>query len=116
MLFRSLLARTSGPHVLPQRAEVAVAAIVLVLVLVVDLRGAVGFSSFGVLLYYAVTNASAFTVRGRQRWQRVVPVVGLAGCLILVGSLPWVSVTAGMLVVALGIGWYAVTRRSRMAV
>ncbi len=110
------LSLTGGPHALPQRAEIAVAAIVLVLVLLVDLRGAIGFSSFGVLLYYAVANASAWTVRGQQRWQRIVPVVGLAGCLVLVGSLPWESVANGLVVVTLGIGWYGVTRRSRMAV
>jgi APA family basic amino acid/polyamine antiporter len=32
-----------------------------VLVLTTDLRAAIGFSSFGVLLYYAVANASAWT-------------------------------------------------------
>ena len=27
----------------------------------VDMRGVIGFSSFGVLIYYAIANASAFT-------------------------------------------------------
>ena len=46
----------------PHRAELAVARRGRrVLVLTVDLRGAIGFSSFGVLLYYVVANASAFT-------------------------------------------------------
>ena len=36
-------------HQVPDRAQVAVGAAVVVLVLVVDLRGAIGFSSFGVL-------------------------------------------------------------------
>ena len=61
----------------PWRAELAVAAAVIVLVLLVDLRGAIGFSSFAVLVYYAVANASALTLRADQRRPpRAVPVVG----------------------------------------
>lgn len=110
-----VLATVGGPHQLPRAAEVTIAAAVLLLVVVVDLRGAIGFSSFGVLLYYAVANASAWTLRSDTRWQRVVPVIGFIGCLVLVVSLPWPSVLGGLIVVALGIGWYAVRRRSRMA-
>ena len=42
-------------------AVIALAAVVCLLVLTVDLRGAIGFSSFGVLVYYAIANASAFS-------------------------------------------------------
>jgi APA family basic amino acid/polyamine antiporter len=45
----------------PARAEFAVAVVVVVLVLTTDLRGAIGFSSFGVLVYYGIANASAAT-------------------------------------------------------
>ncbi|CAI7978090.1 membrane hypothetical protein [Frankia sp. Hr75.2] len=41
---------------------VRVGAAVTALVLTTDLRGAIGFSSFGVLLYYAVANAAAWTL------------------------------------------------------
>ncbi len=43
----------------PHRAELAVAAVAVILVLTVDLRTAIGFSSFGVLLYYAIANLAA---------------------------------------------------------
>ena len=46
----------------PYRAELAVGAVVAVLAGVLDLRGAIGFSSFAVLVYYAIANASAFTL------------------------------------------------------
>lgn len=113
--FPAALAAVGGPRRVPRVAELSVAAVVLVVAMLVDLRGAIGFSSFGVLLYYAVANASAWTLKGEKLWQRVVPVVGLAGCVVLVASLPWASVLGGLIVVALGIGWYAVGRRSRMA-
>ena len=90
----------------PQRAEVVVGAIVLALVLAVDLRSAIGFSSFGVLTYYAVANASAWTLGADWRWSRVVPVVGLLGCLVLAGTLPWPSVLGGVLVLGIGTAVY----------
>lgn len=91
--------RRSVPHV----AQIAVAAVVVLLVATIDLRGMIGFSSFGVLLYYAVTNASAWT-QGKEarRWPRPLQAIGLAGCLILVVTLPFVSVVAGAAVLAAG--------------
>ncbi|MBS1695345.1 MAG: amino acid permease, partial [Actinobacteria bacterium] len=51
----------------PHHAEVAVGAVVAVLAAVVDLRGAIGFSSFAVLLYYAIANAAAWTLEPPRR-------------------------------------------------
>jgi APA family basic amino acid/polyamine antiporter len=88
----------------PYRAEIAVGVMVTVLVLTVDLRGAIGFSSFGVLVYYAIANASALTLRPDEGppW-RPVPVVGLAGCVLLAATLPVRSVLAGLAVFAVGL-------------
>jgi APA family basic amino acid/polyamine antiporter len=81
----------------PHRAEIAVGIVVAVLAATVDLRGAIGFSSFAVLVYYAITNASAFTL-GRK----VVPVTGFIGCSLLAFSLPLPSVLVGACVLAAG--------------
>jgi APA family basic amino acid/polyamine antiporter len=86
-------ARTQVPH----RAELAVAAAVVVLVLALDLRDAVGFSSLAVLVYYAVANAAALTLPGGRR---VRPAAGLVGCVVLVGTLPPASVVTGLAVLA----------------
>ncbi|MET9774287.1 APC family permease [Streptomyces sp. NPDC006367] len=94
----------------PHRAEAAVGAVVAVLAATVDVRGAIGFSSFGVLAYYAVANASAWTL-GSAPAARVVPAVGLAGCLVLAFSLPVSSVVAGTGVLAVGVVVYGVRRR-----
>jgi APA family basic amino acid/polyamine antiporter len=88
----------------PHRAELTVAAIVVVLVLTTDLRGAIGFSSFGVLLYYFVANASAYRQSGDvRRYPRWLQLLGCAGCLVLVATLPWQSVVAGVLVFVAGV-------------
>ncbi|GAA2693658.1 MULTISPECIES: amino acid permease [Actinosynnema] len=88
-------------HGVPHRAATAVGAVVAVLVSAVDLRGAIGFSSFAVLVYYAIANASAWTLGG-SRPVRAVAVVGLVGCLLLAVALPLGSVVAGAAVLAAG--------------
>ena len=96
----------------PDHAEFAVAAVVSVLVLTTDLRGAIGFSSFGVLTYYAVANASAYTQDpAHRRWPRALNVVGLLACAALVVTLPWTAVVAGVAVFAVGIVGRLIARR-----
>jgi APA family basic amino acid/polyamine antiporter len=108
----SALSAVHPRYGVPHRAELAVGVVAAVLAGTVDLRGAIGFSSFGVLVYYALANASAFTLRrdhgGPPRW---VPVLGALGCLVLAVSLPRSAVVAGAAVVALGAALWLVTRR-----
>ncbi|WP_298886063.1 APC family permease [uncultured Serinicoccus sp.] len=104
-------AALSGPRRVPRTAELVVGAVLLLVVLLADLRGAIAFSSFGVLLYYAVANASALTLRGQWRGAPWVPVLGLAGCLTLALALPGPAVAGGLAVLALGLVGYALTGR-----
>ncbi|MEU6062928.1 MULTISPECIES: APC family permease [Streptomyces] len=93
----------------PYRAELAVGAVVAVLAATVDVRGAIGFSSFGVLAYYAVANASAWTLSSAPL-SRTVPAVGLLGCVTLAFALPAASVVVGAAVLAVGAGAFGVRR------
>jgi APA family basic amino acid/polyamine antiporter len=93
----------------PHRAELAVGAVVAALAATVDVRGAIGFSSFGVLAYYAVANASAWTLSSAPA-ARGVPAVGLVGCVVLAFALPPVSVAVGAGVLAVGVVTYGVRR------
>jgi APA family basic amino acid/polyamine antiporter len=100
----------------PHHAEVALAVVVGVLVLTVDLRGVIGFSSFGVLVYYAIANASAFTQPPeRRRWPRAVNILGAAGCVILIATLPSSALIAGLIVLVIGLGGRLVALRARRA-
>ncbi|GAA0491608.1 APC family permease [Streptomyces olivaceiscleroticus] len=95
----------------PHRAELLVGAVVATVAATADVRGAIGFSSFGVLAYYAVANASACTLTPAEgRPARIIPVVGLAGCLVLAFALPVSSVLTGAAVLAIGAAAYAIRR------
>lgn len=100
----SWLAAVHPVHKVPHHAEIALAVIVSILVLSIDLRGAIGFSSFGVLLYYVIANLSAFTQdRQHRRYPRFVPIIGALGCLILVATLPPLCIGVGVAVFLVGI-------------
>jgi len=98
----------------PHRAELIVAVAVIAIVAVADVRGAIGFSSFAVLTYYAIANASAWTLdRDERRWPKALAPIGMTGCIVLTVSLPTSSVAGGTAVLALGvIVWWVRTRRA----
>jgi APA family basic amino acid/polyamine antiporter len=57
-----------------------------------------------VLLYYFVANASAYRQpSSARRFPRWLQLLGCTGCLVLVTTLPWPSVLAGVVVFAVGI-------------
>jgi APA family basic amino acid/polyamine antiporter len=99
----SWLAAVHPRHRVPHHAEIALGVVICALVATVDLRGVIGFSSFGVLIYYAIANAAAFTLPSARRWHRVRDVCGVAGCVLMVATLPWQSVVAGLGMFAVGI-------------
>ncbi|HLV59219.1 MAG TPA: APC family permease [Natronosporangium sp.] len=97
----------------PHRAQLAVGAVVAAVVATGDIRHAIGFSSVTVLVYYAITNASALTL-GREPGRRLpvqaVAATGLVGCVVLAVTLPLASVLAGAGVLAVGVAWYGARR------
>ena len=103
------LAAVHERHQVPHHAEVAVAALVCVLILFTDLRGVIGFSSFGVLLYYLIANVAAYTQRSeRRRFPRLLQIIGVLGCGTLVLTLPLRAVLTGALVYVVGICYRAI--------
>ena len=118
------LARVHAGTGTPWTAQLTVAAAVILLLLTTDILTVVGFSSFGVLVYYAVANLSALALRGDDdgrrparprplRVPRAVNVLGLALCLLLALSLPPMSVAAMAGVFLIGVGGRAFVRAGR---
>ena len=103
------LAAVHPRHRTPHRAELAVGLTVALLAAVVDVRSAIGFSSFAVLLYYAIANASALTLTAATMGSRLLPAIGLVACLTLAVTLPVTAVVTGTAVVLIGMLTYAMT-------
>jgi APA family basic amino acid/polyamine antiporter len=96
----------------PHHAQLVVGAVVAVLAATLDLRSAIGFSSFAVLLYYTVANASAWTLpTGERRWPRWISGAGVIGCVALAVSLAPTTLLAGAALFAVGIVWFIVGSR-----
>jgi len=96
----------------PHHAELTVGIVVAVAVMLADLRAAIGFSSFTVLTYYAITNAAALRLKpAERRWPAWVSATGLTGCFTLALSLPLDSVLNGLLILLPGALWYGLRRR-----
>ena len=109
-----VLAAVHPRHRVPHRAEVALGVVVVAIVLVADVRAAIGFSSFGVLIYYAIANASAFTLPGTQRrWLRPLSILGLVGCVLVALCLPATTIITGLAVLAAGLTGRWVSGRVR---
>jgi APA family basic amino acid/polyamine antiporter len=106
------LAAVHPRHRVPHHAEAALGVVVSLVVAVADLRGAIGFSSFGVLLYYLVANLAAWTqTAGDRRYPRAWQATGALGCLVLIATLPLASILGGLAVCLLGVLY----RRHRLA-
>jgi APA family basic amino acid/polyamine antiporter len=98
----------------PYRAELVLGLVVTMLVAFTDLRSAIGFSSFGVLLYYLIANASAWTQdRAHRRYPRFLAVTGIVGCVVLVATLPLSSIITGFVVLLVGVGLRLIRIRMR---
>jgi APA family basic amino acid/polyamine antiporter len=75
----------------------------------------IGFSSFGVLVYYLIANLSAASQPPEhRRWPRLLNLLGGVGCLALVAILPLESLIAGLMMFATGlVGRILVLRRRK---
>jgi APA family basic amino acid/polyamine antiporter len=114
-----VLAAVHPRYKVPHRTELTIGLVVAILAAFTDIRHAIGFSSFAVLTYYAVTNASALTLRNDEgRPPYIVPVIGLLGCSALAFVMPLRSIAAGVIVALIGVAYYVaratLSRRNRV--
>lgn len=96
----------------PHHAEVVIVTAVCLLVLVADLRAAIGFSAFGVLVYYLVANVAAWTQPPPyRRFPRTLQVLGATGCVVMALAVPLSSLLGGVATLLVGVGYRTVRTR-----
>ena len=107
------LARLDGEHASPRRAVVIVGVIIGALALTGSVKTTWSFSAFTVLIYYALTNLAALRLPADARlYSQWVPACGLVSCL---GLAFWVEPgiwLAGLGLIAIGLLWHVVARRT----
>ena len=83
--------------------------IVGILVMTGDITFTWSFSAFTVLIYYSITNLSAFLLTKEQRlYPRWIPAAGLIGCLTLAFWIQTEIMLLGLGMIGLGLVWHAV--------
>jgi len=111
----TFFAHVSERYSTPARAEILFCVLAIILVFSVDVTRAVGFSSTGVLLYYAIANLAAFTQdREHRMYPKALQVLGVVLC-VAIGftvSLPGLLLGAGAAVVIAGVALVS-NRRGR---
>jgi APA family basic amino acid/polyamine antiporter len=110
----SALARLHSRFFTPYWAILGTGLLMAVLVLFFDLTSVVAISTFGLLFNYSVTNISAFKLKTGHHRHRVLPLLGLATCLMLLAfillAMPqaWL---AGVAFLGAGTVYYAMRKR-----
>ena len=104
-------------HINPQTASpvpavLATGVVIGLLVLSGDVVFTLSFSAFTVLIYYSITNLSAlFLPEDLRLYPRIIPILGLTGCLFLAFWIePQIWIT-GVVLIAIGLIWHAAARR-----
>lgn len=96
----------------PWAAVILVACFIAGLVLIGSVKLTWSFSAFTVLVYYALTNASALRLSPKDRlYPSLISWLGLAGCLVLAF---WVDLEIwliGLALIAAGLLWHVIAQR-----
>ena len=93
----------------PYRSVLLVGAVAILVAAFAPFGAAVGISSFGTLLYYAVANTSALRLgKEQRRFPRLLSLAGLVGCLGLAFSLAAPEIAVGLGILAVGLGYRAI--------
>jgi APA family basic amino acid/polyamine antiporter len=112
----SALAQLHSRFFTPYYAIVGSGVLMPILVLFVDLTRVVAIRTFALLFNYSLTNLAAFKLKNSLSWRRLIPLLGLATCLLLLAFIFFASTDAwltGVLFLFAGTIYYAVQRKMK---
>jgi basic amino acid/polyamine antiporter, APA family len=99
-------------YAVPDRAIILVGAIIVVVALLGTLKSIVAAASFTILAYYTITNLAALRMPTEKKlYPNWIPALGLASCVVLAASQRPITITTGLLLLAVGFGLRMVVRR-----
>lgn len=99
-------------YAVPDRAIVLAGAIIVVVALLGTLKSIVAAASFTILAYYTITNLAALRMPTEKKlYPNWIPALGLASCVVLAASQRPITITTGLLLLAVGFGLRMVVRR-----
>lgn len=99
----------------PVAAVAVTGAIIAFFVLTGDVIFTWSFSAFTVLIYYAITNLSAFMLPDENRlYPRVIPVAGFSGCLFLAFWIEPKIWILGLALLVVGLLWHTVANKLKI--
>lgn len=95
----------------PYRAVLVTGVVTALLTAFLPLRSLVEAGSFGLLVYYGITNLAAYLLaEDKRRYRRIWAVMGFASCFLLALFLPWRTIELGLLVIAAGLVYFFTVR------
>jgi APA family basic amino acid/polyamine antiporter len=112
----SALARLHSRFLTPYYAILGSGILMAVLVLFVNLSQVVAISTFALLFNYSITNIAAFNLKENHTRHKVLPMLGLATCIMLLVFILLASTQAWIIGVAFllaGTAYYAVQKKLR---
>lgn len=110
----SAVARLDATGSTPILAVLVMGGVVAGFALIGDVRVTWSFSAFTVLVYYALTNLAALQLRGADRlYPAWIAWAGLGACLFLAFWVDAIILAAGVGLLAIGLGWHWLARRSQ---
>jgi APA family basic amino acid/polyamine antiporter len=96
-------------------ADMVVAVVAVVAVLLLDPAQVIGVSACAVLGYYAIAHLAALRATPPLGLARIIPVAGLVGCLAVAFATPWPALLGVAAALAAGLAVRALVRRRRPA-
>ena len=110
----SALTRLHHRFLTPYYAIVVSGVLMALLVLFIDLTQVVAISTFALVFNYSITNIAAYKLKNGKKQHKIIPLLGLATCILLLSFILLASTLAwivGVVFLVVGTLYYVLHKR-----